>query len=338
MGVPSPARGTLRPVHPSRRGTTGKSHRAARPVRGRAGVAPARCGRVSRARSARGGHDRVPRLPWADGALRPAAVRPRSTGSRATASGGRSTTCGSRSPTAATSGACTACPRRSSGADFAFLPRELVLTFEEIERLARVFVGLGAEKLRITGGEPLVRRDLPRLSSGWRRSGRRRASPVDLTLTTNGSALRALARRPGGGRAGSDHGEPGLAGRRDVPVDERRRLPGGQGARRDRRRAGGRPRPAQDQHGRPARPQRDERRADGPLGTERGPDPPLHRVHGRRPHERLADGRRRAGGRDPRLDRRGDAARARPAELSGRGRATATATSTGPGRSGSSRR
>jgi cyclic pyranopterin phosphate synthase len=59
---------------------------------------------------------------------------------------------------------CTYCmPKEVFGRDFAFLPRELVLTFEEIERVARAFVSLGVEKLRITGGEPLVRRDLPRL-------------------------------------------------------------------------------------------------------------------------------------------------------------------------------
>ena len=52
-------------------------------------------------------------------------------------------------------------PAEVFGRDFAFLPKELVLSFEEIERLARVFVELGVGKLRITGGEPLVRRDLP---------------------------------------------------------------------------------------------------------------------------------------------------------------------------------
>src|SRR5436190_13808656 len=56
---------------------------------------------------------------------------------------------------------CTYCmPKEIFGADYAFLPRSEVLTFEELERVARVFVGLGVEKLRLTGGEPLVRRDL----------------------------------------------------------------------------------------------------------------------------------------------------------------------------------
>src|SRR3954471_22642328 len=57
---------------------------------------------------------------------------------------------------------CTYCmPKEVFGADFAFLPRAELLTFEEIERVARVFVELGVEKLRLPGGEPLVRRDLP---------------------------------------------------------------------------------------------------------------------------------------------------------------------------------
>jgi len=85
---------------------------------------------------------------------------------------------------------CTYCmPAEIFGRDYAFLPHRQILTFEEIARLAGLFVGLGVEKLRITGGEPTVRRDLPDLIrilaaiDGVR----------DLTLTTNGSALRALA-------------------------------------------------------------------------------------------------------------------------------------------------
>jgi cyclic pyranopterin phosphate synthase len=89
---------------------------------------------------------------------------------------------------------CTYCmPKEIFGPDFAFLPRAEVLTFEEIERVARVFVDLGVEKLRLTGGEPLVRRDLPvlvRLLAAVRRPD---GEPLDLTLTTNGSALRKLA-------------------------------------------------------------------------------------------------------------------------------------------------
>ena len=57
---------------------------------------------------------------------------------------------------------CTYCmPREVYGRDFAFLPREELLTFEEITRLARLFAELGVRKVRLTGGEPLLRRDLP---------------------------------------------------------------------------------------------------------------------------------------------------------------------------------
>jgi cyclic pyranopterin phosphate synthase len=86
-------------------------------------------------------------------------------------------------------------PKEIFGPDYAFLPRSDVLTFEEIERLARVFVGLGVEKLRLTGGEPLVRRDLTTLVEMLAALRRPDGAPLDLTLTTNGSALRALAAR-----------------------------------------------------------------------------------------------------------------------------------------------
>ena len=89
---------------------------------------------------------------------------------------------------------CTYCmPREVYGRDFAFLPHDQVLSFEEIERLARLFVAEGVEKLRITGGEPLVRRDLPELIGMLAALRRPDGGPVDVTLTTNGSALRSLA-------------------------------------------------------------------------------------------------------------------------------------------------
>ena len=90
---------------------------------------------------------------------------------------------------------CTYCmPKEIFGKDYAFLPRDQVLSFEEIERLARAFVAGGVEKLRITGGEPLVRRDLPDLIAMLAAIRRPDGRALDLTLTTNGSALRALAR------------------------------------------------------------------------------------------------------------------------------------------------
>jgi cyclic pyranopterin phosphate synthase len=80
---------------------------------------------------------------------------------------------------------CVYCmPKEVFGRDYPFLPRAELLTFEEIARLARVFAGLGVEKIRITGGEPLVRRDLETLVGLLAT-----IDGLDLTLTTNGSLL-----------------------------------------------------------------------------------------------------------------------------------------------------
>jgi cyclic pyranopterin phosphate synthase len=81
---------------------------------------------------------------------------------------------------------CTYCmPKEVFGRDFQFLRREELLTFEEITRLARIFIAHGVEKIRLTGGEPLLRRDLERLVA--------LLAPLDglrdLTLTTNGALL-----------------------------------------------------------------------------------------------------------------------------------------------------
>jgi len=81
-------------------------------------------------------------------------------------------------------------PREAFGAEFRFLPREEILRFEEILRLARVFVELGVEKVRLTGGEPTLRRGLPDLVAGLVRLPGLR----EVTLTTNGSLLAGLAR------------------------------------------------------------------------------------------------------------------------------------------------
>jgi len=85
---------------------------------------------------------------------------------------------------------CVYCmPKEVFGKDFQFLPRADILTFEEIERLVRIFVSLGVQKIRLTGGEPLVRRDLERLVEMLAKLG-----DLDLTLTTNGSLLSQKAR------------------------------------------------------------------------------------------------------------------------------------------------
>ncbi len=79
---------------------------------------------------------------------------------------------------------CVYCmPREVFDANYRFLPHAAILSFEEIARLARVFAGLGVQKIRLTGGEPLVRRHLHRLVEMLAGLG------VELTLTTNGSLL-----------------------------------------------------------------------------------------------------------------------------------------------------
>jgi cyclic pyranopterin phosphate synthase len=80
-------------------------------------------------------------------------------------------------------------PREVFGERFRFLPRSEILTYEEIHRLARLFRALGARKIRITGGEPLLRQDLPRLVHKLAS-----LEDVDLAITTNGSLLAAQAR------------------------------------------------------------------------------------------------------------------------------------------------
>jgi cyclic pyranopterin phosphate synthase len=85
---------------------------------------------------------------------------------------------------------CTYCmPKEIFGKDYKFLPHGDLLTFEEITRLARIFVAHGVEKIRLTGGEPLLRKNIEVLIEMLA------AIPgIDLTLTTNGSLLAKKAR------------------------------------------------------------------------------------------------------------------------------------------------
>jgi cyclic pyranopterin phosphate synthase len=80
---------------------------------------------------------------------------------------------------------CVYCmPKEVFGRDYAFLTREKLLSFEEIARLVRIFASLGVEKIRVTGGEPLLRRGLERLIAMLAQ-----VPGLDLALTTNGSLL-----------------------------------------------------------------------------------------------------------------------------------------------------
>jgi GTP 3',8-cyclase len=84
---------------------------------------------------------------------------------------------------------CVYCmPKEVFGQGYRFLEREQILTFEEITRLARILHDHGVEKIRLTGGEPLVRRDLERLIAMLAE-----IPGLDLTLTTNGSLLEKKA-------------------------------------------------------------------------------------------------------------------------------------------------
>ena len=84
-------------------------------------------------------------------------------------------------------------PSEVFGRDYQFLPHDEILRYEEIARLASVFVGLGVRKLRITGGEPTVRRGLPDLVAMLAALRTPDGARLDLAMTTNGSALRRLA-------------------------------------------------------------------------------------------------------------------------------------------------
>jgi cyclic pyranopterin phosphate synthase len=86
---------------------------------------------------------------------------------------------------------CVYCmPKEVFGKDFQFLERKALLTFEEIERVARIFREMGIEKIRLTGGEPLVRRNIEGLIERLAA-----LEGLDLTLTTNGSLLQQKAPR-----------------------------------------------------------------------------------------------------------------------------------------------
>jgi cyclic pyranopterin phosphate synthase len=90
---------------------------------------------------------------------------------------------------------CVYCmPRAVFDKDYTFLPHSALLSFEEIERLARLFVAHGVEKIRLTGGEPLLRKNLEFLIERLARLTTSDGRPLDLTLTTNGSLLERKAR------------------------------------------------------------------------------------------------------------------------------------------------
>ena len=90
---------------------------------------------------------------------------------------------------------CTYCmPKAVFDKDYRFLPHASLLSFEEIARLARLFIAHGVEKIRLTGGEPLLRKDLEKLVAMLAPLTGAAGRPIDLTLTTNASILPRKAR------------------------------------------------------------------------------------------------------------------------------------------------
>lgn len=90
---------------------------------------------------------------------------------------------------------CTYCmPKEIFDRDYRFLPHSDLLSFEEITRVVKSFIALGVEKVRLTGGEPLLRKDLHRLVEMLARLTTLDGRPLDIALTTNGSLLARKAR------------------------------------------------------------------------------------------------------------------------------------------------
>jgi cyclic pyranopterin phosphate synthase len=90
---------------------------------------------------------------------------------------------------------CNYCmPKEVFDSQYTYLPHGDLLSFEEITRVARVFVSLGVRKLRLTGGEPLLRKNLEVLIEQLAALRTPDGQPLDLTLTTNGSLLKRKAK------------------------------------------------------------------------------------------------------------------------------------------------
>ncbi len=90
---------------------------------------------------------------------------------------------------------CSYCmPKEVFGRDYAFLPQPSLLNFEELTRVARIAVGLGVRKVRLTGGEPLLRKNLETLVAMLAELKTVDGEALDITLTTNGSLLARKAK------------------------------------------------------------------------------------------------------------------------------------------------
>ena len=198
--------------------------------------------------------------------------------------------------------------------DMTFLPKKELLTLEELDRLCRAFVDLGVRKIRLTGGEPLVRRNIMSLLQSLGRHLRSGALD-ELTLTTNGSQLDRFAAELYGYGVRRVNVSLDTLDPRAVPGDH----PLGQvrqGDGRHRRSQGGRPAP-QDQHGRAQGGERGRARPDDRVVRRRGLRSDPDRDHAARRHRRRPDGSvsaALAGSRSPRAPLDAD----RPAGSHGR--------------------
>jgi cyclic pyranopterin phosphate synthase len=89
---------------------------------------------------------------------------------------------------------CNYCmPKEVFDKNYAYLPQSALLSFEEITRMARLFAAHGVQKIRLTGGEPLLRKHLEVLIAQLAQLRTPEGTPLDLTLTTNGSLLKRKA-------------------------------------------------------------------------------------------------------------------------------------------------
>ncbi len=90
---------------------------------------------------------------------------------------------------------CNYCmPKEIFDKNYAYLPQTSLLSFEEITRLAKIFVSLGVQKIRLTGGEPLLRKNIETLIEMLASLKTWKGEPLDITLTTNGSLLQKKAK------------------------------------------------------------------------------------------------------------------------------------------------
>ena len=88
---------------------------------------------------------------------------------------------------------CSYCmPKEIFGKGYQFLPKKELLSFDEIKLLSTAFVNLGVEKLRLTGGEPLLRKNIPELIYDLKKLKTLKDENVEVTLTTNGFLLQHL--------------------------------------------------------------------------------------------------------------------------------------------------